>query len=312
MKDKDVHDKTLEDTGERMIPAYHKSHMVYGEHIVRYEAAQKLVKGKTVLDIASGSGYGSALLGQTAKKVYGVDVNEDAIAYAKKNYAAQRVEFLLGDGTKIPLETGAVDIVVSFETIEHIENYEAFMKEVKRVLKPDGLLILSTPNDVEFPETNHFHIHEFKEKELEQLVGRYFKYTKSYFQGTWLYNALLTKEQLSGEWEAPINTMQTAPISTKKSIYFYMLCSNRKLTESVESLAAISEHWSQRSLQEYEQSVRKHIEEQGAIMRHQQDLLNENAKQIKGLQREMILARSSLLRRAYRKTAALKHKLRGK
>lgn len=272
-------DRSLKDTGERMIPAYHKSHMVYGEHIVRYEAAGDIVKDKVVLDIASGSGYGTSHLAQSAKKVYGVDVDKDAIAYAKKNYAAKNIEFVLGDGTKIPLADNLVDVIVSFETIEHIENYETFMKEVSRVLKPDGLLILSTPNDVEFPETNHFHIHEFEKKELEGLVAKYFKHTKSYFQGTWLYNALLDETKLSDEWEEQITTIQTAPIKTSQCIYFYMLCSNKPITQSLKPLAAISEHWSERRRQENDVAVRNHIEEQGKIIKH----LDNELQQIKNI-----------------------------
>lgn len=266
---KQVTDKTLEDTGERMIPAYHRTNMVFGEHIVRYEAAVPLVKGKIVLDIASGSGYGSDLLSTSAAKVFGVDVNKDAIAYATKNYASRKTTFTLGDATAIPLDDDSVDVVVSFETLEHIEDYEKFMSEISRVLRPDGLLILSTPNEIEFPESNHFHIHEFEELELEKLVKKHFKHTKKYFQGTWLYNALVEPKMLSEAWRDSIDTMQTAPIPSSKSIYFYMLCSNRKLTESVAPVAAISEHWSERRKQEYEGSVRKHIEDQGDIVKHQ-------------------------------------------
>jgi len=266
---KNVTDKTIADTGERMVPAYHKGHMVYGEHIVRYRAAAELVKGKHVLDIAAGSGYGSAVLAETAKKVVGVDVDKDAIKYANKNYKTSNVEFILGDGVSIPLPDKSLDVVVSFETIEHIEDYRKFMSEVKRVLKPDGLLVLSTPNDVEFPESNHFHIHEFEQKELEKLVAGYFKHRKSYYQGTWLYNALFDASKMNEEWQASVTTMQTAPIGLDRCIYFYMICSNRNITESLEPLAAISEHYSERKLQEYEQSVRKHIEDQGEIMEHQ-------------------------------------------
>ncbi len=294
--------------------------MVYGEHVVRYEAATELVKGKVVLDIASGSGYGSAFLGESAKRVYGVDVDKDAIAYAKKNYASTNVEFILGDGTKIPLEDNAVDIVVSFETIEHIEDYETFMREVKRVLKDDGLLILSTPNDVEFPETNHFHIHEFEQKELEKLVAKYFKHTKSYFQGTWLYNALLDEKMFTAEWESSVRTMQTAPADLKKCIYFYMLCANRKLTddETVKPLAAISEHWSARRIQEYEQSIRKHIEDQGEIMKHHENTLSQKDVEIESLQKQLKEARDSLRQaqnlgsKLYSKATHLKNKLRHK
>lgn len=273
-------DKSIKDTGERMVPAYHKSHMVYGEHIVRYQAAADIVRDKVVLDIASGSGYGCDVLNKTAKKVYGVDIDVDAIAYAKKNYQTRNTEFIKGSGTKIPLDNDCVDVVVSFETIEHIEEYDLFMQEVARVLKPDGLLILSTPNDVEFPEDNHYHVHEFEEAELMKLVKRYFKNTKEYYQATWLYNALLDKSQLGSEWEESINTIQTAPIPTKQSIYFYMICSNRTINETVKPLAAISEHWSARTLQENEKGLRKHIEDQGSIIQHLENeyhrLLGEN------------------------------------
>lgn len=264
-------DKSIADSGERMVPAYHKGHMVYGEHIVRYQAATEIVRNKVVLDIASGSGYGTAQLAKSAKKVFGVDLDVDAIKYAKKNYFSNNTEFIKGSGTKIPLQEDSVDVVVSFETIEHIEHYNIFMQEIVRVLRPNGLLILSTPNDIEFPEDNHYHVHEFEEKELRSLVKKYFKNTKDYYQATWLYNALVDKDGLGTEWQAQIQTMQTAPISPKKSIYFFMLCSNRALSETVEPIAAISEHYSARSNQEYEKSVRKLIEEQGAIILHQEN-----------------------------------------
>lgn len=314
---KQVHDKTLADTGERMIPAYHKSHMVYGEHIVRYEAATPLVKDKVVLDIASGSGYGSAFLASSAAKVYGVDVDKDAISYAKKNYGGKNIEYILGDGTSIPLEDDSVDVVVSFETIEHIEDYEQFMAEVKRVLKDDGLFILSTPNDVEFPETNHFHIHEFERRELEKLVKKYFKKNKSYYQATWLYNALLEEQDISGEWRAPLETIQTAPIPLEKCIYFYMLCANRPIGETVTPLAAISEHHSARKLQEYDASVRNHIEEQGAVMKHHENTLAEKDAQLAKLQAELDQTKRSLVRlrdslpgKLYTKVHGIKRRLK--
>lgn len=256
---KNVGDKSIHDTGERMVPAHHKSYMIYGEHIVRYRAVTNLVKNKVVLDIASGSGYGSALLGATARQVYGVDNNLDAITYAQKNYSSKKVKFVPSDGTNIPFSDGFFDVVVSFETIEHIKDYEKFMGEIKRVLKTNGLLILSTPNDIEFAEGNHFHLHEFEQGELEKLVHKYFKYAKSYFQGTWLFNALLDEKDLSNEWEKSIFTLQTAPIKPKRSLYFYMLCSNQPIKQGIESLAAISEHWSHRKYQEHILSMEKRV-----------------------------------------------------
>ncbi len=284
---KSVVDKSLTDTGERMIPAYHTKNMVFGEHIVRYEAALPLVADKVVLDIASGSGYGSDLLSTAATKVYGVDVDPSAIAYSKKNYSSKKTEFIKGNATSIPLKDNSVDVVVSFETLEHIQDYETFMQEIVRVLRPDGLLILSTPNDIEFPESNHFHIHEFEEKELLRLVKKHFKQTKMYYQATWLFNALVTGDMLDKEWRQPLDTLQTAPIDSRQSIYFYMLCSNRQLQEAVSPVAAISEHWSERRKQEYEQGVRKHIEDQGAIMQHQKNELEHRNATIAELQRKL-------------------------
>ncbi len=277
---KRVIDKTLPDTGERMIPAHHKGGMIYGEHIVRYQAAVDLVKGKTVLDIASGSGYGSALLGTTAERVTGVDVDKATVAYAKKNYESKNVTFKVGDGVSIPLADNSIDVVVSFETIEHIEEYEVFMSEVKRVLKKDGLFILSTPNDVEFIEGNHFHIHEFEAKELESLVAKYFTHTKPYFQATWLYNALLDEKQLGGEWRGPIDTMQTSPVGPEQAIYFFILCSSRQITESVEPIGAISEHWSQRQVSEKEQATQQQLDELKAKVHAQEVLLSQQTNEL--------------------------------
>lgn len=273
-----VTDKSIDDTGERMIPAYHKGRIVYGEHIVRYQAAVGLVKGRTVLDIASGSGYGTACLAASAKKIYGVDVDEEAIKYAKMNYNNSNTHFIKGDGIKIPLDDNSVDVVISFETIEHIEDYGFFMKEIKRVLTPDGLLVLSTPNDTEFPEGAHYHIHEFEHDELKKLVAKHYKNVEEYFQVTWLYNALMKNKEINSEWHQNISTINTAPVNANKAIYFYMLCSNRDIKENIEPLAAISEHWSERSILEHNKEMDKYIKD---TIGHFEGILLEKDKQIK-------------------------------
>lgn len=314
---KDVTDKTIDDTGERMVPAYHRGHLVYGEHIVRYQAAAELVRGKVVLDIASGSGYGSACLGETAKQVHGVDINDDAIAYATKNYASKNVRFIKGDGVSIPLEDNSVDAVVSFETIEHIEDYKTFMLEVKRVLKPEGLFLLSTPNDVEFPESNHYHIYEFERKELEALVKQYFKHSDWYYEGTWMYDALLDEQSMTKEWEGPMFTLQTAPIGLKKCLSFFVLCANRPIVEKVTPRAAIAEHYSARAIEEYEKSVRKHMDDQAAIMDHQKREIDRRDHELQELRKELkktqtLLQRfsNSLAGKVYHRAASLKHRIR--
>jgi ubiquinone/menaquinone biosynthesis C-methylase UbiE len=240
--------KNLQDTGERMVPEFHKGKLMYAEHITRYISASPLVAGKTVLDIASGSGYGSDILARSAKKVIGVDINGDAVAYAQTNFRRKNLEFKEGSGTEIPVADNSVDVVVTFETIEHIEDYDTFMKEIGRVLKPDGIAIISTPNDIEFPEGAHYHVHEFKYKELLKLVEKYFKYVDPYFQATWRYVAVGNNSFFANEWDKDLRTLNLATLDESKYLYFYLVCSNKEIATKLKPLAATGEHHSDRQI----------------------------------------------------------------
>lgn len=240
----------LKDTGERMIPELHKGKNVYGAHIGRYQAGAEITEGKVVLDIACGSGYGTYLMAKKAKKVYGVDIDEQTIEYAKENYSGNNIEYIVGDGVSIPLKDKSVDIVVSYETIEHIEKYDIFMKEVKRVLKDGGLFLLSTPNDVEYGEGNHYHIHEFTYQELQDLVKQYFKFHKDYFQTLWLYSSILPLDMQKSEWTKNVRTSSTIALNPEQSIYFFLICSDREIYESMSASGVIGEHYRQRDQQE--------------------------------------------------------------
>lgn len=245
----------LENDGERMIPEYHKGGLIYAEHLTRYQAAQKISANKIVLDIACGSGYGTKLLAQKAKQVYGVDIDADSVAYAKQNYGAKNIDYRVGDGESIPLPDDSVDLVITFETIEHVKDYKRFVKEVKRILKADGLVIVSTPNDLEFAEGNHFHLHEFEEQELTTMLRQEFAVIDPYYQATWKYVALGAADIFNSEGPIDIKTLNLAPLKPQQYLYFYLLCSNRPITEKIESIAAAGEHYSeranQRTYQEY-------------------------------------------------------------
>ncbi len=262
---------TLKDTGERMIPEFSAGRVVYGEHIVRYEAVLPIVKNKTVLDIASGSGYGTKLLSSNAKHVTGVDVSKEAIEYSKANYAAKNVTFKQGDGVIIPLEDNSVDIVVSFETIEHIDKYVSFMKEIKRVLKKDGIFILSTPNDIEYSVENHFHIHEFQKKELQDLVNEYYSNLQTYLQVDWVYSAIMEEAKVGKEWREEVDTLNRSAVGFEKALYFLIIASDLELNFKINSLAVISEHWSERQNRETEMVFKKHMDDQAEIIKHFQN-----------------------------------------
>lgn len=149
------------------------------EHLHRYLFCRPYVKGKVVLDIASGEGYGSRWLAEDASRVYGVDVDGEAVSHAAKKYIKSNLSFHVGSCDAIPLESASIDIVVSFETIEHHDRHEEMMLEIKRVLKPDGILIISSPNKYVHQDKNKninpFHIKELYEEEFKGLMALHFK-----------------------------------------------------------------------------------------------------------------------------------------
>ena len=171
-------------TGERLVTKV-SDHYGTFEHLHRYALAMELCRGKTVLDIASGEGYGSKLVSQQALFVYGVDISEECVSHASRKYAGDKLEFRQGSASQIPLPDHTVDIVVSFETIEHHDRHEEMFSEIKRVLKPGGLLFLSSPEKAIYSERdpgNRFHIKELSLAELRTLCTRHFANTAVYYQ----------------------------------------------------------------------------------------------------------------------------------
>jgi lipopolysaccharide biosynthesis protein/SAM-dependent methyltransferase len=164
--------------GERFLPDFMHGEIEL-EHLHRYRFASQFVADKQVLDIASGEGYGSALLAQLARKVIGVDVDQRAIGHARSKYGVANLEFRVGSCAQIPLEDKSVDVVVSFETIEHHTEHEAMMAEIKRVLRPGGLLVISSPDRLTYSDKpnfhNPFHVKELYRDEFETLLGAHFK-----------------------------------------------------------------------------------------------------------------------------------------
>ncbi len=139
---------------------------IQSEHYHRYLLALGHCAGKDVLDVASGEGYGSFCLGQVAASVIGVDANAAAVEFANANYLSERVSFKQGRAQKLPIADASIDVVVSFETLEHFAEHDEFAAEVLRVLRPDGLLIISSPNRTVYTEEANYH-NEFHVRELD-------------------------------------------------------------------------------------------------------------------------------------------------
>lgn len=159
------------------------SRRLFQEHIDRYNFAVPFIHNKMVADVACGSGYGSHLLAsKKAKKVIGLDCDRKTILYAKKRYPIHNVGYKVGDANNLPFTSASIDVVVSFETIEHIKKPTEFLNEAKRVLKKSGLLIISTPNKKYSIGDNPFHIREYDLKEFNQILSKYFRKITYYGQ----------------------------------------------------------------------------------------------------------------------------------
>lgn len=243
------------DEAERMVPELHRGRVIYAEHMVRYLAAASWVADKVVLDVACGSGYGSKLLAERARSVIGVDLAPDAVEYAREHYGAPNVEYRCGDALGMPVDDGSVDVVVSFETFEHVPDQERFLAEVKRVLTPGGVCLLSTPNVDEYPTGNAFHVKEFQLGELLELLSSHFAVVAPYYQGTWVCSAVADAETLSGAGPLGGRAFNLAPADPKEAVYFLVVCSDAELGSVVEPVVALGERWSARQIHEHDREL---------------------------------------------------------
>jgi SAM-dependent methyltransferase len=181
VKNENLHE--LKFTGERMIPGESGAD-VYWAHIYRYRFASKFTGAHRIADIASGEGYGTAAL---AKKdftgaVIGFDISFDACRMAKSRYG---VTTIASSAELLPIPDQSFDLIISFETIEHLINPTIFIKECYRVLTPGGKLIISTPNRDTFHRVgpgSEFHINEMKEDEFFTLLSSNFNRVDGYYQ----------------------------------------------------------------------------------------------------------------------------------
>jgi len=149
------------------------------EHIERYNFAKNYLKTEwIVLDAACGSGYGTQILSKVAKKIIGIDISKKAIVHAKKNFQSSNINFFKANlEKKLLFDDEYFDAIVSFETIEHLKEQESMIKEFARVLKKEGLLIISSPDKETIAKIkikNPYHVKELARKEFVNLVSKYF------------------------------------------------------------------------------------------------------------------------------------------
>ena len=167
----------LEWTGERFLPWIEDAAVAY-EHLHRYAYATEFVAGKRVIDIGSGEGYGASLLARTASSVIGFDVDLEAVSHAQRKYSRPNLNFVAASAAQLP-SVDPVDVVVCFETLEHIDNQEDLVREAKRLLTAEGLLIISTPDKKRYSDEaqydNPFHTRELYVEEFQELLRESFR-----------------------------------------------------------------------------------------------------------------------------------------
>ncbi len=179
----------LQQTDERYVPWSHDLCTGY-EHIHRYLLAQQHVKGLKVLDLACGEGYGSWFLSQTASNVVGLDISLDAITHAKTKYTQSNLHFCVGSILDIPESIhDHYDVIICFEALEHVAEQAQLLQQIQKNLKPNGLLMISTPNKPVYSENgtrqNPYHFKELDFFEFEQLMKTHFKHLMFYGQKTY-------------------------------------------------------------------------------------------------------------------------------
>lgn len=223
--------ESLEFTGERFTPECVRE--IWYEHWHRYAWARGFARGRRVLDAACGEGYGSALLADAATSVLGVDISDTAVAHARARYAGRpNLAYERADATALhALPDASFDLIVSFETLEHVEAQEALVSGFARLLAPGGLLLLSSPDKQTYSDArgyrNEHHVRELYRGELEELLGRHFGAVRLFahkllFQSAiWPLDAApAALETLTGH----AGTTRVEPTLAYAPLYFLALC----------------------------------------------------------------------------------------
>ena len=269
---------SLEFTGERFTPECERE--IWYEHYHRYALAARWCVNQRTLDAACGEGYGSAMLSVSAASVEGVDISQQAIGHAKQRYGhLPGVEFQVADCTTLPYGDEEFDRVVSFETLEHLAEHDELLAEFKRVLKPEGCLILSSPDKATYSDgqenVNEYHVKELYRDELEELIGRHFPAYRLLGQKLMFHSAVWS---LDGFDQVALDQLSAGTLNTPDSItqapmYYIALCAHDEASlPNVDERLWLFDDREQSVYQHYHTEIKRHIAAGGIIADLQKEI----------------------------------------
>ena len=232
----------LEFTGERFTPECVRE--IWYEHWHRYAFALDLARGKRVLDAACGEGYGANLLAGVAAQVNAVDISTAAIEHAKTRYGSRaNLEFSVGDAAALSFPDGSFDVVVSFETLEHLLAQEALVAGFARMLTDDGILLISSPDKHNYSDVagfrNEFHVRELYRHELLDLLQPHFSEVRLYAQKL-LFQSVLWSVDGAGQGAVVQTAVADATIQSGfdyAPLYYVAVCAKSGLPAELPCMA---------------------------------------------------------------------------
>jgi len=264
----------LDWTGERFVPWAKEAAVAY-EHLHRYLWSSNFIEDKRVLDLASGEGYGGEILARRAAFVCGVDIDAEAVRHASERYCRPNLEFIKGCLTAVPVsDAHSFDVITCFEALEHIDQHDEMMREVKRLLKPGGLFIVSIPNKETHNidgEPNPFHVRELTFEEFDALLTRYFPAVTYFGQRVHSGSSMWPLKGGSGgpiqelEVERRDGEFQTLDKGNRSALYFVAIASE---TSSGDCHGSILLDRSDEFIRDKDQALAWRAEQVGNLMKY--------------------------------------------
>ncbi len=279
----------MEFSGERYLPEMNIDSEISIFHRQRYESILSICAGKNVVDAACGEGYGSSFIAEKAACVIGIDISHEAIENAKGKYQKENLHYYEASVERIPVEDNWADVFVSYETIEHVTEdiQRKFLKEIRRILKKDGILIMSSPDKRNYSDIpqfhNEFHVHELYFEEFDALLKRYFPNRKYYYQGMFCNSYIFGKEQgISGREKKLIlrESDQT------RSEYLIAVCGKRKGEADISSVIYDASNMYYLLKDEVLQ-LKERLGEPGKIIEQKENYIGEQREKILEMEKEL-------------------------